>query len=202
MKKIGKYLLRILTTALVLMIVITFLPVIRPWLQGLLPEGKYIRTSTQLSHAMEKAGELTVLTCTDTGVAVAETKALLLGTVQKVSIPYEYEIGFGFSLSEVKLIPDEQGITVQLPPIKILHDRFTVSGDADVEDFWYHLSEKRYQSIVDEQALACRNGYLEEESHWKAAWDAACEALSGLFAKWSGEENLPLTFLPSGPPEK
>lgn len=197
MKKLLKFALRILSAALVILLVCTFLPVVKPWLQGLLPKGKYIHTSTQLTHAMEKAGNLTAVTYTDTGVAVSETKALLLGTVQKVSIPYEYEIGFGFALSDVTLTADENSITVQLPPIRMLYDRFTVTGDADVDDFWYHLSENRYQSILDEQTLSCRSGYLESKTYQQAAFDAACESLSGLFRQWSGEESLPLTFVPA-----
>ncbi len=198
MKTIGKALVRILCTTVALLLAASLLPVLGPWLQGILPEGNYHRTSTKLTHAMEEAGELTAITFTDTGVSVTETKALVVGTVLKVTVPYEYQIGFGFSLSDVVLTASDHSITVQLPEIRMLHDSFTVTGEPQVEKFLYDLTEKKYQQILDEEALACRNQYLESHEYQQAAWDAACKSLTSLFTQWSGQEDLPLTFVPKG----
>ena len=191
MKKITKLLVRILCLTCAILLAAVLLPAVK----SLLPQPGYARTSTQLTHAMQEAGELTAVTYTDTGVAVAETKALLVGTVLKVSIPYEYKIGFGFALKDVVLEANESNIAVYLPDIVMLHDSFTVTGEVQVEKLLYDLTEKHYQQILDDEALSCRKRYLDGTEYQQAAWDAACKALSGLFSQWTGEENLPLTFL-------
>lgn len=197
MKKIGKYLLRVLTLTLVTLLVVTLLPYAREWLGALLPEGKYQRASQLLTHQMEKAGELTAVRHTDTGVMTAHTDALLIGTVQRVSVPYTYEIGLGFSLKDVRLTATEDGIQAALPAVRMLFDSFQVTGAPQIEDFWYRLSETQYQKMLDEQAAACRSAYLENDALMQEAWAAACETLTGLFQQWSGEA-LPLSFVHTG----
>ncbi|MBQ4640018.1 MAG: DUF4230 domain-containing protein [Clostridia bacterium] len=193
--RLVKYLLRILCTTIALLLALSLLPAVKPFLQGLV-QNKYVLTSTRLTHAMQEAGELNAVTYTDTGVAVSRTNALLVGTVLKVSIPYEYKIGFGFALKDVVLQAENDSITVYLPEIKMLHDSFTVTGEPMVESFLYELTEKHYQQILDKETLRCRNEYLESGEYQQSAWDAACKTLTGLFAQWSGEDNLPLTFVP------
>lgn len=194
MKKIGKFLLRVLTLALVTLLVVTLLPYAREWLGALLPQGKYQRASQLITHQMEKAGELTAVRHTDTGVMTAHTDALLIGTVQRVSVPYTYEIGLGFSLRDVRLTATESGIQAALPAVRMLFDSFQVTGEPQIEDFWYRLSEAQYQKMLDEQAAACRSAYLENNALLEEAWAAACEALTGLFQQWAGEA-LPISFV-------
>lgn len=197
MKRVLKFLLRVVALALALTLAAVLFPYAKQWLSALLPQGKYARYSTQLTHEMEKAGELTALRCNDTGMMEARTNALLVGSVQEVRVPYAYEIGLGFSLSSVRLTATDTGLTVAVPETQMLYDSFQVTGEPDVKDFWYHLTESRYQEMLNEQAAACRAAYLENDQCQKEAWDAACEALNTLLTQWAGEQ-LPLTFVKAG----
>jgi len=195
MKRFFKRILRIISLALALMLAAVFYPYAKDWLQGIFPQGKYERISTLLTHELEEAGELTAIRYTDTGIMYAETNALFLGSVQQVSVPYAYEIGLGFPLSEVKIQPLENAMEVTLPQIRMLYDSFQVTGEPEVNDFWYHLTESRYQKMLDDQALSCREEYLEGEQYRQEAWDAACKTLQTLFAQWANE-SLIITFVP------
>lgn len=193
MRTVLKFLLRALALALAITLVIVIYPYARQWLSSILPQGKYEQVSKLLSHQMEKAGELTAIKHTDTGLMTSTTNAFLIGNVQTVKVPYAYEIGLGFKLSDVRLDSGESGITAYLPPITMLYDSFQVTGEPEVKDFWYKLSEKKYQQMLDEQAEKCRAEYIGNEKYLQEAWEAACEALEKLFLQWSGEK-LSLTF--------
>lgn len=198
MKSIAKWFLRVAALALALILALTLLPYAPKWLASLLPKGRYDQVSTLLTHEMQKAGELTAVRHKDTGLMKATTSALLIGQVQKVSVPYVYEIGLGISLSEVVLTPTETGITVTVPPTRMLYDSFQITGEPEVEDFWYRLTEGRYQEMLNSQAAQCRADYLQNAAYQQEAWDAACEALKALLAQWAGEQ-LPLRFTPLVP---
>lgn len=193
MKRLGRFILRVLALALAIVLAVALLPYARDLLRAYFPQGKYEQTTTRLTHEMQAVGELTAVRHSDTGVMTATVDALLVGTVQKVSVPYAYEIGLGLRLSDVVLTPTESGIIVSVPDAEMLHDSFSVTGDPDVSDFWYRLTESRYQQMLNAQAAACRAEYLEDPVVMQEAWDAACEQLSALFAKWAGE-TLPLQF--------
>ena len=198
MKKMLKRFVRILSLALSLTLAAVFYPYIQSWLGNLLPQGKYERISILLTHELREAGELTVLRYEDTGIMHTKTNALFLGSVQEVTVPYAYEIGLGFPLSEVIVQAEESAIQVVIPPIRMLYDSFQVTGTPEVRDFWYQLTETRYQKMLDDQAAACRDGYLREESYQAEAWNAACKTLESLFTQWT-QENLSLSFIVQAP---
>lgn len=193
MKRVIKWILRPVCLGLALVLAAAVYPYAVDWLRGLLPQGKYEQTVALLSHQMEKAGELTAVTYQDTGVMESNTSALLIGNVQQVKAPYSYKIGLGISLDEVELIAGETEIIVRVPETKMIYDSFQITDNPIVSDFWYHLTEERYQQMINTQALACREGYLENGEYLEAAWDAACEALNKLLVQWAGE-NLPLRY--------
>ena len=194
MKRLLKFLLRVAALALALTLAAALFPYARQWLAALLPQGKYERFSSQLTHEMEKAGELTAVRYSDTGVMEAQTNALLIGSVQQVRVPYSYEIGLGLSLADVQLTATDAGLVAAVPETRMLYDSFQVTGEPEVNDFWYRLTEGRYQEMLNGQAAACRAAYLENHQYQDEAWDAACEAIGALLAQWAGEQ-LPLTFI-------
>lgn len=198
MKRLLKWLSRVVALALALLLAVTLLPYTGNWLRQLLPQGKYEQTSTLLTHEMQKVGELTAVRHSDTGVMVATVDALLVGTVQRVIVNYAYEIGLGLRLSDVTLTPTESGITVSVPDAQMLYDSFTVTSQPEINDFWYRLTESRYQEMLDEQAASCRAGYLDDNDLMQQAWDAACQQLAALFAQWT-DEGLPLQFVHASP---
>lgn len=193
MKRIGRFLIRVLALALAILLVILGYPVLKGWVSSLLPQAKYEQISQLISHEMEVAGEMTVVRHADTGLMTASTNALILGEVQSVKVPYAYEVGLGFKMADVRLEPGEDGIAVYVPAIDILYDSFEVTGEPEIRDFWYRLTEQRYQEMLDEQARKCRAEYEENDDYALSAWDEACETLRNLFESWAGQK-LALRF--------
>ena len=195
MKKLGKKLLRIFSLAIALCLAAVIYPYASQWLSAVLPKGKYDRETMLISHEMEKAGELTAIRYTDQELMEASTKALLVGEVQNVKVPYTYEIGLGLRLADVRVETGENGIILKVPDAQMLYDSFKVTGSPEVYDFYhlYPLNETRYQEMLDAQAAACRESYLQNAGCMEEAWNAACEQIKALVSQWTGE-TLPLTF--------
>ncbi len=187
----------IVALALAITLANVFSPIMKNWFSGLLPKVDYNSAAERLTHEMVKAGELIAVRHTDTGVMTGSIDALFLGTVSRVSAPYQYEIGLGIRLEDVKLTPEETELTVTVPRPQVLYDHFQVTGDVKNDDFWGLASQQRYQQMLDEQQAACRQAYLDDPQCLEQAWEAACEQLETLFRQWTGE-NLQLRFLREG----
>lgn len=194
MKTVGKKLLKIVSLALALSLAAALFPYVRDLAAGLLPQEKYRRAVQVISHEMEKTGELTALRFTDREVMENTTNALLIGEVQKVTVPYTYEIGLGVDLTQVTAEAGDGGIIVTVPDAGMIFDSFRTAGDPSVTDFFYPLNETRYQEMQNRQAADCRAKYLNDPEQMERAWQAACEALKGLIVQWTGED-LPVQFV-------
>ena len=187
----------IVALALAITLANVFSPIMKNWFSGLLPKVDYNSAAERLTHEMVKAGELIAVRHTDTGVMTGSIDALFLGTVSRVTAPYQYEIGLGIRLEDVKLTAGETELTVTVPKPQALYDHFQVTGDVKNDDFWGLASQQRYQQMLDEQQAACRQTYLDDPQCLEQAWEAACEQLETLFRQWTGE-NLQLRFLREG----
>ena len=193
-----KRIVLIVTLALAIILADVFSPYIKKWMAGFLPHINYETAAVQLTHEMEKAGELIAVRYTDTGIMTGDLKALFLGSVGKVTAPYLYEIGLGVKLTDIKLTPEENELKVTVPAAQMLYDNFQVTGEPESKDFWnLPFQEQRYQRMQDEQQAACREKYLADPAAMQQAWETVCEQLEALFRQWTGE-NLQLRFLKEG----
>ncbi len=187
----------IATLALALVLADVLSPYVKNLLYRILPGVDYHSAAVQLTHEMEKAGELIAVRHTDTGVMTGTINAKFLGAVSQVTAPYLYEIGLGIKLEDVKLTPDESQLTVTVPQAQVLYDHLQVTGDVQNNDFWGLATQQRYQQMLNERQAACRQGYLDDPQFMQQAWEASCEQMEKLFRQWTGE-NLQLRFLREG----
>ena len=184
----------IVTLALAIILADVLSPYLKDWLSLLLPRIDYQRAAVQLTHEMEKAGELVAIRNTDTGMMTGPINAKFLGKVSEVTAPYLYEIGLGVKLADVALTPEENSLTVAVPEAGMLYDSFQVTGNPQTNDFWGFATQRRYQQMQNDQQQACRQGYLEDPVYMEQAWEAVCEQLEALFRQWTGE-SLRLQFV-------
>lgn len=187
MKRIGKFVLRVASLALALMLAWTAYPYVRDFALRVFGDIDYDRSARLISHEMEKLGEMTSLRLTDEGVMDAAVDALLVGKVASISAAYRYEIGFGVDLSAAVVSRAGEGIAVALPEAVMLYDSFEVTDAPKIKDFFSLVTEKKYQALLSEQARECRAKYVEDASVIEQAWEAACDALKTLFRQWTGE---------------
>ena len=190
MKRIGKWFLRLLSAGLILALAVAALPYAGKLMVLLCPTPDPAYTTTLLKREMAKVGKLSCMEYTDTGVAAASTSALLLGEVQRVSVPYEYKISFGIDLDKVEISHENGTILLKLPPVSMLHDSFIVTGDAQIKDFWLPLSQSRYQRILDDQAASCRKEILSNEDLMAQAKEATAEKTVALYRQLLESESF------------
>lgn len=193
MKRIGKYFAKVIATALVICLVVVCLPQIKTLVETLFPgiSGSAYTTTTLLKREMQKMGKLTSVEYTDTGVLVATIPAALIGDAQKVSIPYSYQISFGVNLADIMVRADDSGnLTFYVPSVIMISDKLTVTGKAEVYDFWIPLTDERYQEILDQQAASLRENYMADADIQAQAWNTTVEQLQALFSKWISTETV------------
>lgn len=182
MKRIVSFLIKIVALILVILLLVTFSGEISGFLRSLLPDAERntVITTTQVSHELRNMGMLVVSEYTDTGTFVATLPALIIKEAQRVTVPYAYAISFGVDLEKATIHADDHALFVTLPPAEMTHDKLTVTGKVEVQDFLYPLTEARYQQILDEQTDAFRNAYLEDPSVYVAAQEMAEEKVAAL----------------------
>ncbi|MBR3019232.1 MAG: hypothetical protein IKH57_19490 [Clostridia bacterium] len=183
--------------ALAIVLASYFSPYITDWLNQVIFRIDYQKTANQLTHEMEKVGELIAVRYTDTGTLDGDIKAKLIGSVSHITVPYAYEIGLGVKLENVTLTPEETRLLVTVPDAEMLYDKFEVTGKPENKDFWGLSTQDRYQSMLNEQQAVCRQAYLDDAEKMEQAWESSCEQLKALFLQWTGE-SLRLEFVHTG----
>ena len=146
MKKLLQWLSRTVAAALSLVLAAVLLPYASKWASSLLPDlsGAALNTSILLSHQMQESARLETTVVEDEGVLNATTSAMLLGTVQSVTIQYVYRASLGIDLRKVEMRLQGSRITLLVPEVEILSDSLT-PVQVVKDDFWYPLTEERRQ---------------------------------------------------------
>ena len=127
MKRIGKWLLGLITSALTLVLVIVLLPYAAKWIARIMPDesAAAIRASVVLSQKLEQSAKLETLHVTEEGALNYEVKAAFLGTVASINADYTYEGSFGIDLQQVTMTRDGAVLTLTLPAPELLLDSLT-----------------------------------------------------------------------------
>lgn len=185
MKRIGKWLLHILASALTIVLVIVLFPHVSRLLGTLLPDesAAAIRASVILSQQFSQRTHLETLHVTEDGSLNYEVKAAFLGTVASITADYTYEGSFGIDLSQITFSRSGSELTLTLPAPELLLDTLTPS-DATVDTSLYpYLDENDYQRVLDEQKETCRARYLSGDES-ERLWDATIAALEETVSTW------------------
>lgn len=185
MKKLFRWLGRIVGTAITLVLAIVLLPYASKLASAYLPDlsGAAVNATVLLSHRMESSARLETATIEDESVLNATTNALFLGQVQSVSIQYVYRASIGIDLQKVQISLRGQTITLTLPPLEILSDSLTPI-QVEKDDFWYPLTEERRQQLLDEELTQCRQRCLEEYLASDEAWVNTVSAVESTVSGW------------------
>lgn len=187
MKRLSKWLSKTLRLALIILIVIVLLPYASQWVEHLLPDlsSRAVAVSQILSQHFEESARLETLKIEEKGVISSSTSALFLGTVQQVDIRYLYEASFGIDLRKVAMVQEDNRLILTLPPVEVLSDSLTPLS-IERNDFWYPLTDKRRQSLLDNQRMTCRDKHLKEQAASEDAWLQTCRMFDETIAQWVG----------------
>ena len=180
-----RFLGRSLGMALVLTLVLTLLPYARDWASVLLLNGreKARQVSTLLSRQLQSSARLETRMVDEESQLVSTVDALLLGEVQRVTVQYRYHASLGIDLQKVQVEAQDAHIIIRLPPLELISDSLTPVW-IDRQDFWYPLTDRRRQELLEKERQACGARCLEEANASQEAWREATEALNGTILSW------------------
>ncbi len=188
-----RFLLRIVSTALIISLVLVFLPRLTRLVGRLWPDpARTERVSELLSHELKDSARLETLTVDDRGVLTATVQAALIGEVQRVTMDYDYHASVGVDLTKVRLSAEDGVLTLYLPPFEILSDSLTPTH-VDRQDFWYPLTEKRRAQLIEEEKASRADAILAEVGSSDDVWNRTVGTLSGLIRSWLGADTWLVT---------
>ena len=185
MRRVGKWLSKVLAGAVSTVLVIVLLPWGAKLAWRYLPDisGHTEVVAQTLSRRFEESARLETLRIEEEGVLTSSTSALFLGTVQEVTIRYRYALSLGIDLQAVTVSAQGHSLTLTLPPLEALADSLTPE-EVTRNDFWYPLTERQRKSLLEKERLACRARCLEEQNASPDAWEQTCRMIDTTIAGW------------------
>lgn len=138
--------------------------------------------SEKFSETLLEKNELVVSQAEVTGQETVTQDAWLLGTVQKVVMPYTFQLSYTVDLSQAKVSAEGTTVTVRVPPPNAAYHKLIVD-DAKMRktDFFYPLTPERYAEIKSQVEMRLYGEYSQNADYLGKAWDATVADLQSLF---------------------
>jgi len=140
--------------------------------------------SERFSEELSEKRELIVLEKTITGQETVLTDAWLIGTVQKVVIPYTFSVNFSVDLQQSSVRYDEatNAIQVHLPLPEAKYYKLTVDEESvEKRDLLYPLTAERYAEIKQELEQKLYDDVINDEELQNSAWTSAVSETEALY---------------------
>ena len=149
--------------------------------------------SERFSETLREKNELVVSEVEITGQETVTQDAWLLGTVQKVEMPYTFQLSYTVDLSRAKVEASGLTVTVRVPSPQASYHKLIVD-DAKMRksDFFYPLTPERYAEIKSQVEERLYGELSQSEENLSKAWDYTVKNLETLFhtVRESGEERV------------
>ena len=138
--------------------------------------------SERFSETLREKNELVVYEVEVTGQETVSQDAWLLGTVQKVEMPYTFQMSFTVDLSQAVVSALKDTVEVRLPSPAPAYPRLTVNDDEVKKTDWlYPLTPERYAEIKQETEDRLFAEYSQNEEYQANAWSVTVRNLESLF---------------------
>lgn len=139
--------------------------------------------SEKFSETLRDKNELIVSEFELTGQETVTQDAWLLGTVQKVEMPYAFQLSYAVDLSLAKAEADGRDVVVRVPKPRAAYHKLIVD-DAKMRktDFFYPLTPERYAEIKKQVEDRLYAEYAGSEDNLAQAWAHTVASLESLFA--------------------
>lgn len=180
MKRFFRWLGKVISSALTIILVIVLFPHVSKLAARLMPDesGAAIKASAILAQRLESSARLETLKVQEEGVLNYDIQAALIGSVANINASYVYEASFGIDLSKVLLQPSGDQLVFILPEPELIQDSLTPK-EVYRDDFWFPgFSDSDYEKLMENERVARRDVYLNGEKleQLKAATIAAFES--------------------------
>lgn len=169
---------------LVLMVAMVFVGFIfGPQISDLLfdtsTETKWL--SERFSETLKEKNDLVVYEAEITGQETITQDAFLFGTVQKVEMPYTFNMSFSVDLSKAAVSCEGNTISIRVPGPRASYYKLTVNDEnMKKSDFLYPLTPERYASIKTELETRLYEEGQSNQQYLTDAWDVTVRNLQTL----------------------
>lgn len=179
MKKLFKRLFLIVLCVAFAFVLVRFGPNIYERLFG---GGNTKWISERFSETLKEKNELVVYEVETTGQETVSQDAWLIGTVQKVEMPYTFNMSFTVDLSLAQVSAEGNTITVRVPAPMPGYAKLTVD-EAKMKKFdWlYPLTPERYSAIKSQVEARLFEEYSANAEYRENAWGVTVKNLESLF---------------------
>ena len=138
--------------------------------------------SERFSETLREKNELVVYEVEVTGQETVSQDAWLLGTVQKVEMPYTFQMSFTVDLSRAVVSALDNTVEVRLPSPAPAYPRLTVNDDEVKKSDWlYPLTPERYAEIKQQTEDRLFAECSQNEEYQANAWGVTVRNLESLF---------------------
>lgn len=138
--------------------------------------------SERFSETLKEKNQLVVYEVETTGQETVTQDAWLLGTVQKVVVPYTFQMSFTVDLSKAVVSAEGSAVQVRVPSPEAGYQKLTVDeAQMKKSDWLYPLTPERYAQIqtrveAEQFDLAKNNAEYQD-----SAWNITVKNLENLF---------------------
>lgn len=137
--------------------------------------------SERFTEALREKNELVVYEIETTGQETVAQDAWLIGTVQKVELPYTFRMSFTVDLSNAVIAVEDNRIEVYVPTPQPGYQKLTVNDDRVRKVDWlYPLTPERYAQIKQEVENRLFEEYSASETYRQNAWNVTVRNLQNL----------------------
>ena len=154
-----------------------------PYLYGMLFGSENTRwISQKFSETLTEKNELIVYEIETTGQETVSQDAWLLGTVQKVEMPYTFQMNYTVDLSQAKVELDRNTVVVSVPePSATYHKLIVDDAQMKKTDFFYPLTPERYADLKTQVETRLYDEYRANSEYTDSAWSSTVKNLETLF---------------------
>lgn len=195
MKKFLQWLLKLISSALTIILVIVLFPHISNLADQLLPDesGAAIKTSAIIAQKLESSARLETLKVMEEGLLNYDIQAAFIGSVANINATYTYEASFGIDLSNVVLKLSGNELVFLLPEPELIQDNLTPTN-VYRDDFWFPgFSDADYEKLMENERFNRRNSYLSGENN-AHLMNSTMTVFQSTIAAWLQEVNASLSF--------
>lgn len=138
--------------------------------------------SEKLSETLREKNQLIVYEVETSGIETVSQEAWLIGTVQKVEMPYTFFMNFTVDLTSAQVSAENSMVTVRLPTPEAGYSKLMVDDERMTKIDWlYPLTAERYSAIKLELEQKLFEEYSSFASYRQEAWNVTVKNLQELF---------------------
>lgn len=179
MRKVIKRILWILLCVALVFVAVRFGPSLYERLFG---AGNAQWISERFSETLKEKNQLVVYEVETTGQETVSQDAWLIGTVQKVEMPYTFSLTFTVDLSLARVSATGNSIEVRVPgPVADYHKLTVDEAKMKKFDWLYPLTPERYSAIKEQVEERLVQEYANSDECLENAWGVTVKNLESLF---------------------